>query len=888
MTPSHKQRFRIVPLFIAALVLVSGLGQAQTGSGIIVGTVTGPTGDALANVNVSVTGTNLSATTELSGSYRLVSVPVGERTVVFSYIGMGATTATVTVVAGQPVTSDVRLSYSEAIEVSGSPLLQGQAKALNTQQQATNITNVVSSDQMSNFPDLNAAEATQRIPAVSLLRDQGEGRYVLVRGTEPRLNSTTINGERLPASEGDTRNIALDTIPAELLEAIQVSKALTPDMDGDSIGGTVDLVTKRAPLQGSTQVSLGGGYTAIAEDAIGLAAFTLGRRFDEGKTGLLISLSATQRNAGSDDFEPQYDDGDLDELQIRDYTFTRDRYGATLSLDRQLGFDSEFFVRALWDEYSDDELRRAKADVVGDDAIEWALRDREQNSRILSFTAGGNNLVGETVINYRVAWNQSREETPDQLTSVFVQEDVEFDPNVSPGFIDPDNIQANPLNEDYTLAMFDSMESQGKFAEEEDLVGAIDVTGGFYRDSGFSGLWKAGAKVRFKDKSQNYEVYDYESEDDLFMSDYTDDWTPDTPFIDGRYTFGPFVSPDEMRALLASGALEGEKNIEEDLVDYSTSEDMLAAYAMGEFDISSKLTLLAGLRAERTDTTFNAFELIYDEEGEPSELIPTEGEKSDTQWLPMVHLKYKLGDSSYLRAAVTRTFSRPNFGDQAPYQLTNEEDREIEMGNPDLEYTTSWNYDLLFEQYLPSVGILSAGIFYKQLNDNIYISTYKQDIDGEEWDVEQPLNAESAWLRGFEVALQRRFGAFGIYFNYTYADSESSYPSREDTRLPGQSEHVGNLALSLEVGGFSGRIALNYNGSSLFEVGEDPATDQYVDDHMQLDFSAQQRLGKTVSIYLEAVNLTDEPYRVYEGTSDRPLQEEYYMWWGTIGVKLNF
>jgi TonB-dependent receptor len=647
-------------------------------------------------------------------------------------------------------------------------------------------------------------------------------------------------------------------------------------------------VTKRAPLEGTTQVSLGGGYTAIAEDALGLAAFTLGRRYDEGKTGMLFSLSATRRNAGSDDFEPVYDDGDLDELQLRDYTFTRDRYGATLSLDRQLSFDSEFFVRALWDEYSDDEYRRNKRNRVGNGRMEWQLRDREQDSRILSFTAGGNNLIGETVINYRAAWNQSREETPDQLTSVFRQSKVTFDPNVSPDSIDPDNIQANPLNEDYTKAKFNSMETQAKFAEEEDLVGAIDVTGGFYRDSGFSGLWKVGAKVRFKDKTQNYEVFDYESEDDLFMPDYINDWTPDTPFVGGRYTIGPFLDPKKLRDLLASGTLEGEKNLEEDLVDYTTSEDTLAAYAMGEFDFSSKVTLLAGLRAEKTDTTFNAFELIYDEEGEPSELIPTEGEKSFTEWLPMVHLKYKLGDSSYLRAAVTRTFARPNFGDQAPYRLTNEEDREIEQGNPDLNYTTAWNYDLLFEQYLPSVGILSAGIFYKQLNDNIYISTAKQDIDGEEWDVTQPLNAESGWLRGLEFALQRRFGAFGLYLNYTYADSESSYPTREDTTLPGQSEHVGNLALSLEVGGFSGRIALNYNGSSLFAVGEDAATDQYVDDHLQLDFSAQQRLGKTVALYLEAVNLTDEPYRVYEGTSDRPLQEEYYMWWGTIGVKLNF
>ena len=895
MASPHRNRSWMTLLFIAGLAVLSGVAQAQTGTGTIVGTVRGPTGEGLSNVAVSVAGTNLAAHTDQSGMYRIGPVPAGDHTVVYTYIGLGAATATVKVTAGQTVTSDVKLTYSEAIQVSGAPILEGQAKALNTQENAVNITNVVASDQIGRFADRNAAEATQRLPAISLLRDQGEGRYILVRGTEPRLNSTTINGERLPSPEADVRNVALDTIPVELLESIEVAKALTPDMDGDAIGGTVDLVTKRAPLEAQTLATIGGGYAAIAKDYLGLANLTLGRRFSEGRTGFLMSVSGNRANRGSDNFEPTYDEGDLDELQLRDYTLTRDRYGLTFSLDQQLSSGSEIFLRGLWDEYKDSEIRRAFRNRVSDERLERVVRDRDQKSRILSLTGGGNQLVGETVINYRVAWNKSRENTPNQLTTTFRQKSVSFDPNVSADSIDPDNIQANPLNENLGKYKLNAMETQYKLAEEEDWVGSIDVTRGFYRDSSFSGLWKFGLKGRMKTKTSDYEVFEYSPEEDVLLTDYLSTWKPDTTFIDGRYTMGPFPDPGKLRALLASGTLSGERVLEEDLADHTIDENSLAAYAMTSMEFGSNVTLLAGVRGERTNTKFKAFELIYDADGNPSDLTPVSGKKDFTQVLPMVHLKARVAEHSNLRAAVTRTFARPNFIDIAPYQLINDEDEEIRRGNPNLKYTTAWNFDLLFEHYLPSVGIVSAGAFYKQLKDNIFVSISDETINGTEYEVEQPINAESGWLRGLEVAYQTRFASLpkpfdglGLYFNYSYADSKSSYPTRADTRLQGQAEHVGNLALSYEKAGFSGRVSLNYNGNAIFAVGDEPATDQYVDDHMQLDLSVQQKLTNKLALMLELINLTNEPYRVYEGTSNRPLQEEYYRSWGTLSLRMTF
>ena len=891
MASLHKNRSWMIPLLIAGLALLSGLAQAQTGHGVIVGTVSGPAGGALTNASVSLAGTNLAATTDQQGQYRLSPVPAGDHTVVVTYTSMGTGTATVKVTAGQTVTADLRLSYSEAIEVSGSPFLQGQAKALNTQENATNITNVVASDQISRFPDINAAEATQRLPAVSLLRDQGEGRYVLIRGTESRLNSTTVNGERLPSPEGGVRNVALDTIPADVLESISVSKTLTPDMDGDAIGGTVDLVTKRASLESSTQASVAGGYTAIVQDYIAAGAFTLGRRFSDGKTGLLISLSGNKANRGSDDQEPEYDEGNLIDLQLRDYILTRERFAANLSFDQQMSSGSELFLRALYDDYKDSEIRRAFDNAVEDARINRAVRDRTQTSHIYSITAGGNVLAGETVLNFRLAWNQSQEETPDQITSTFRQKKVKFDPNVSPGSIDPNNIQANPLNEDYSKSILNKIETQYKSAKDQDWVGSLDLTRGFYRDANFSGLWKFGVKARLKTNTQEYNVYDLSSEDDLPLTGYLNDWKPQTPFMYGftSYDLGQFQSPSAMRDLVASGTLDSEKNLEEDLADYTLDEDTYAGYGMANLDIGSNVSLVAGLRVENTSDNYNAFELSYDAEGNISELVPVSGKTSYTQWLPQVLLRYRLAERTNLRAAVTRSFARPNFGDIVPFQLINTESQEITRGNPDLIPTTAWNYDLLFEHYMASVGIVSGGLFYKQLTNNIFLSTFTEDRDGVEYDVTQPVNGESGSLYGVEVAYQNRWASgFGIYFNYTYADSKANYTTRTDTQLQGQAQNVGNLALIFEKWGFSGRLSLNLNGKSLFEVGKDATRDLYVDDHMQLDFSAQQQLGKNVSLFLEAINLTNEPYRVYEGSTDWTRQAEYYSWWGTIGVKLNF
>jgi TonB-dependent receptor len=643
--------------------------------------------------------------------------------------------------------------------------------------------------------------------------------------------------------------------------------------------------------------ALGGVYTELMQETAPTANAAFGNRFgDDKKFGLLISGSASDRKGGSDNFEPEYDDGYLEENQLRDYTVRRERYGVTADLDFRASDRSSYFLRGLWTNYLDDEQRRAKREKVGDDELVRALKDRVQESFINSVSFGGENIVGSSlVIDYHLMWNRSEEETAFQLTSEFLQEDVIFDPNVSPDFIDPNNIQSNPQNEDINEFWFDELEEESKKAVEEDVVAALNFTQGFYRDAGFSGLWKAGAKYRTKTKDQYYETFIYEFDDDLNITDVLDDWQSETPFLGGRYDVGQFQSPSTIRSMWENGEFElDEKDLESDLNDFDASEDTLAAYAMGEFLFGGNTTFLGGVRVEDTSTDYTAYELVLDEEGDPVGLSPVTGDKQYTEWLPQFHLVFKTDDRSQLRAAITRTLARPNFEDIAPWRLVNDEDLEIETGNPDLEVTTAWNADLMWERYLEPIGIISAGVFYKDLTDYVYIFTFDEEIDGDEYEVTQPRNGDKATLWGVEVAFQNNFtnwsggsGGFGLYLNYTWVDSEANYPDRDPTILPGQSEHTGNIAISYEKYGISTRLSWNYNGKNLDEVGGDPEEDIWVDDHAQLDFLFRWQVARKWSIVTEVINITDEPYTVFEGTPDRIRQQELYGWWATFGVRFD-
>ena len=294
---------------------------------------------------------------------------------------------------------------------------------------------------------------------------------------------------------------------------------------------------------------------------------------------------------------------------------------------------------------------------------------------------------------------------------------------------------------------------------------------------------------------------------------------------------------------------------------------------------------------------YTSRQLLFNAAGELESVTPTDGTNDYAFFLPMLHLRYEVAPDANVRTALTRSFARPNFEDVVPFRLIRREENLVELGNAELRPTEAWNVDVLGEKYFSTVGVLSAGFFYKTLSDTIFISCDVQEIGGETFDVIQPRNLDHADLVGLEGALQNtlRFlpsplDGLTVFANYTYTNSSADIPGREgmDNRLPGQAENVGNFAIFYEKYGFSSRLSWNYVSEYLFEVGGSPERDLFIDSHVQLDLALSQRVARQWMIFAEFINLTDEPLRVYEGTPDRPIQVELYSWWATFGIKWNF
>jgi TonB-dependent receptor len=548
----------------------------------------------------------------------------------------------------------------------------------------------------------------------------------------------------------------------------------------------------------------------------------------------------------------------------------------------------------MYNYYRDYEYRWRQRSRLGKESIELDIKDRDSIQKIFNISGGGQHYLGGSgsVLDYKLSFSQSGEKRPDELLSIFEQEDVVFDPNVSPDFIDPNNIRANPLNADINEFALDAIEYNNDETRDRDIVAAVNMLMPLPSGDQFNGSFKFGAKFRNKDVFQHQPLTLYESDDDLMLAGVLGFRPPS--IINGRYTMSPFQDPDTMRSRYSD--LDSEHDPESDAGNYDAGENVVAGYAMTDFNLNPKVRIMGGLRYEHTSNDYSGFTVTYDDEGDYEETIPNSNSSSYGTLSPMVHLTYHLADRTNLRMAVTRTLARPNYYDLVPYNIVIREDNEIERGNPDLDPTTAWNFDVLAEHYFESVGVVSGGFFYKSLDQYIYLFTVREEIDGSRWEISQPRNGESAKILGAEMAFQGQlrflpspFDGIGIYTNYTFSDSEAVFPDRNlVSTLPGQSKHVGNFAVWYEKGGFNGRVSLNFHGKYIDEVGGDELEDIYYDNHNQLDVTLSQAIGSRVRIFADFINLTNEPLRYYIGTADRPIQEEYYRWWANFGIKFNF
>jgi TonB-dependent receptor len=442
---------------------------------------------------------------------------------------------------------------------------------------------------------------------------------------------------------------------------------------------------------------------------------------------------------------------------------------------------------------------------------------------------------------------------------------------------------------------FNEFDYRETFSSTEDMTAALNFKVP-YSFSGYASNVKVGAKYisRSKDRDDNRASYDWNG-DDLYMSRFTSD-RDRTDFFNDNYTFGEQADWDKIDDFFHDPAnqadLEADPNYEDsEGASYKIKERIFAYYAMTDITFG-KLNLLAGFRHEFTNNDLDGHVLVFNEEGDFQSLEPVSVPKEYNDIFPMVHFKYALDPETNIRLAGTRTMARPNYWDMAPYQNIDESRPRIRRGNPDLETTLAWNFDLMGSHYFQGVGIASAGLFYKDMSNISFEASY-DETSGQYagYEIETVVNGGDATLWGFELTWQQElsflpgfWSGFGIYANYSHTWSDADLLGRSGV-IPGQAGDVGNVSLAYESGPFIARISYNYQGEFIDQVGSSEDDDEWARSHGQLDFTGQYSIIDNLKIFVEVVNITNEPKYDFQGIEDRPIQVEYYSWWSRLGLK---
>ena len=923
---------RVIRLVSFILLFSSATGSILAEQKVVInkqGTVRGRIVDGskqiLPGASIYIDKLHTGVTSDINGFYTLPNLDPGTYTLKVSYVGYDPVLINITIPEGKTLEKDVVMKEGvELQEVVIGGALQGQNRAINAQKSNLGITNIVSADQVGKFPDSNIGDALKRISGINVQYDQGEARFGQVRGTSADLSSVTINGNRVPSAEGDTRNVQLDLIPADMVQTIEVNKVITPDMDADAIGGSINLVTKNSPYKRIISATAGSGWNKVSEKAQTNLGFTYGDKFFNDKLGLIVSASYQYAPSGSDNTEFEWGQTDAGELylknyEIRQYYVTRERQSYSAALNWDITSNHKLFFKGIFNNRNDWEnryrttlkdLNKKSVDNTADVRIQTKggtpdnKNARLEQQRTMDFTLGGEHLLGKVSVDWNVSYAKASEERPNERYIDYVLKKQKFTPDLSDlrkPYYSPQSGYSMTL--DNTFSLKEVTEEQEDIQEKDFKLNLnLELP---LRKGEFGNKLKFGGKLVAKSKDKEKDHYGYEplNEDGFDSSSFTNIVSQNRDgFMPGdKYKAGSFISKDYLGNLDLnnSSLFKKTQNLDEIAVGFNAKETVTAGYLRFDQNLGKKWKMMAGVRLENTHIKYSG--MNYDTNKD--ELTHTaESKKSYLNVLPSLLVKYDANDELKVRASFTNTISRPKYSALIP-NVNITKDDEISMGNPDLDATISYNLDLSADYYFKSIGLVSAGVFYKRINDFIVdqrISDYV--YNGETYQkFTQPKNAGNADLLGVELGYQRDFGFiapalkhFGFYGNYTYTYtrvSDFNFEGRENEsglRLPGSPKNTANASLYYERSGLNVRLSYNYASAFIDEMGKTKFEDRYYDAVNYLDLNASYTFAKHYTFYVEANNLLNQPLRYYQGSKDLTAQVEYYGVKMNAGFKINF
>jgi hypothetical protein len=873
----------LLPLFL--LFLFSSVTNAQTPTTKfqISGTINdSEDNQPLTNVTITIKGSDIYDFSGLDGSFKLNNLIAGTYELEFAYLGFN--THFETIVLKENSNLNIKMSEAsqmlEGVVITSVRDFSTDASARTDERKADNVINILSARSIELSPDMTVANITQRVSGVSLERNNnGDGQYAIVRGMDKRYNYTLVNGIKIPSPDAKNRYVPLDIFPSDLLDRLIVSKSLLPNMEGDAIGGVIDMRMKDAPARFTVSLNTGLGYNMLNQqrpfrtfdrstvnkqspnraNGPGYQAtladfpynnlnfndiqnpinqfysFSVGNRFLNNKLGWLMAASHqnTFRGANSlfmSTFVDQEDNNPYYEImQLREFSTEQKRTGLHTKLDYKPNSANKLNLYIAYMDMQEMEVR-SRIDTIlkigrgqgpGTGRVELRERSRQRLQKIFNTTLQGEHSITKKLnFDWSLVYSFAKNDDPDMAELQWLT-----------------GVVRTPAGEYVNEPILYNRDFNRRWANNSDTDLASYLNVGYMQEIlGTDVNFTLGGLFRNKNRTNVFDSY-------LFRTaPITQEWSGNVK----DYTFTLFNNIGTPT----------------DPLNYDCTENVAAAYAMFRFQINNT-QFMGGVRNETTWFSWVT--------NSPPQVQGRVGDIFYNDLLPSLHMKYMPNTRTNIRASYFSSLSRPNFFEVIPYDIFEEDFRE--RGNPNLNRTRANNLDLRYEYFPTSVDQFLVGAFYKRIIDPIESALLLQG----QTIFLQPNNFGTATNWGVEVDITKYYKSIGFRAFYTFTasqittskivrfrDDQGNLTSRnvDQTRPPqGQSRHISNVALLYknQKAGLDMQIAMVYTGDRIISVSPYLDNDIWQRGFVQLDFSIDKRLYKGLVIYAKINNILNTP-----------------------------